>query len=218
MFTMFAVKYFVVFIIFAFVATFCVLPLFRTTERVVFIPYSFENTQFTNISQNIMSDTITNCKPLFVTGSYGEMQNVLSERGFNIKCTRHETIDIFRRKDWRNLRQGQSRFDKKCLKYNITNSNDDVFCDGGELMYMDKQWKSVVVDIAMKTSLHRILSTYCNKYHNNDNVCDFYLETYNIGIREERNTFLIKHIDCNNNKSQYDKTWVFKENIDFGSG
>eukprot|EP01084_Bolivina_argentea_P126987 224686_1 len=209
------------------VATFCMLPLLQTltNKSIVFTSYGFNNThvdiysyetQFTNISQNTITNT--NCNPLYTIGICLEMKPKFFKRGFNIKCNKHERRDIFRSKPWKNRRKGQNGFDKMCFKYNRTNTNDNIFCDGGQLIYLDREWKYLVTDMEMKTSLHRILSTYCNKYHDNDKVCDFNLETYDIGIPEERIEFLTKHIDCNNNEPQYDKTWVFKENIDFGSG
>eukprot|EP01084_Bolivina_argentea_P126988 224687_1 len=207
----------VVLICFLLVATFCMLPLLQTNKTIVFTPYGFNNTYVDTYSYGTQF-TNTNHDPLYVIGIYGGMREEFFERGFNIRCTRHERRDIFRRKRWRNKRKGQTRSDRKCFKYNSTNTNDNVFPDGGELIYLDREWKLEITDIEKKTSLHRILSTYCNKYHDNDKVCDFNLETYDIGIPEERIEFLTKHIDCNNNEPQYDKTWVFKENIDFGSG
>eukprot|EP01084_Bolivina_argentea_P008890 16629_1 len=134
--------------------TLCMVSLLLRNANIVSIPYglnTYSNTYVnTNTSHNTMNTT--NCNPLVITGLRGTgIRHELLARGFNIQCTRREKKSIFRRKSWRNLKQGQTRFDKKCFKYNITNSNDNLFCNGGELICGDQQWQSTVADIDKKT-------------------------------------------------------------------
>eukprot|EP01084_Bolivina_argentea_P003371 6322_1 len=104
-----------------------------------------------------------------------------------------------------------------CLKYFDIHNR---FGDNVKLIMSSWNFKEKALDKmwSTKTVLHEILKTYCNKYHFNDDNCNFYLLSYHLGVPNERIEFLTKHIDCNNNQPQYDKTWVFKETAHGGTG
>eukprot|EP01084_Bolivina_argentea_P003370 6320_1 len=139
--------------------------------------------------------------------------NAVQKFGFNIKCKYKERkrfgLKVGRRKSG----------SEHCFKYNNINN---TFCHGAQLIFLNNpnrdNFRTKILNLESKTSLHEILTVFCNRYHKNDNVCNFRLLSYNLDIPNERIEFLNKHIDCNNEKPQYDKTWVFKEHIDFGSG
>eukprot|EP01084_Bolivina_argentea_P193527 332010_1 len=189
-----------------------VTAVYYNTNKHINNSHNMQLTTKPNISQNnFNSISNTKCIPPILKGIYGNLQPPLvDESGFDIPCIT-PALKMIQRK-----RFGQN---ETCFKYNNNISNNKhIFCEGGNLFFFDRVWILSVMNIQKKTSLHKVLVTYCNEYHKNDTVCDFNLLSYNLGITEERNQFLTQHIDCNNNQSQPDKTWVFKENIDKGSG
>eukprot|EP01084_Bolivina_argentea_P003363 6307_1 len=202
------------------------------TTSIYYLPYYNTHinndsyaTQSTNISHNTTTTTykiIPQCNPPTLTGIYDFIHYSLRSHGFNIQCKNESSsISSFYFKSHIQSPSSMSSIYHSCFTYNNNISignHRELFCDGGKLIHADVNWMRVNIDILKKTSLQRVLNTYCNKYHKNDNVCDFSLLTYNLGITKERNEFLTNHIDCNNNKPQYDKAWVFKENTDFGEG
>eukprot|EP01084_Bolivina_argentea_P152203 265544_1 len=107
-------------------------------------------------SQPPLVNTNDKCAPLFITGIYKKMRTKFKHRGFNIECTEYEIEKLFRRKTWKP--PFKSEFDVMCFKYNRTNVNANLFCNGGELVHRDRHyWMTDTAHIVNKPSLHRML-------------------------------------------------------------
>eukprot|EP01084_Bolivina_argentea_P150990 263611_1 len=152
----------------------------------------------------------------------GLMRSILPQYGFDINCSINELPSIFHKLTNSRYR---SIF---CLKYNNkTMPYKKQFCNGNALIYMsncfpgqypDGIFECLMPTLVVKTSLNTMLTQYCNKYHSNDSLCNFQPLSYSIENTKQRIEFLTKHINCSNDKPQYNKTWVFKENKDSAEG
>eukprot|EP01084_Bolivina_argentea_P286693 491840_1 len=180
--------------------------------------YSFGVTNpFTNTSLRTPNPNCGTDTTYFISkGKKGASHFLLKEFikiGFVIQCTNKERHQLGMNK-FNSRRSWVSDF---CVKH----KNSNTFCHGTKLIYLNRKcdpFRVKTLNIESKTALNKILTTFCNKYHANDDVCNFVLLSYNLDISTERNEFLIKHIDCNNNNSQYDNTWILKEDIEYGHG
>eukprot|EP01084_Bolivina_argentea_P286695 491843_1 len=171
-------------------------------------------TSFSKKEQKLIQ---TKCKPAYLATKYTwHISNVLFKaHGFRPICTAKEkrTLQVNR---W-TQRYGYG----VCFKYTPNNESnfDSSFCNGGRLIYKGTREERMLFNrLTSKANLNALLRTYCDKYHTDDNECNFYLRSYNMNIKTERIEFLTKHIDCTNDKRQYNKTWVFKEDKHLGTG
>eukprot|EP01084_Bolivina_argentea_P136962 241222_1 len=169
-------------------------------------------------TQIIKSIALTKtCKPayLMLYLNFG-MHLKFDEYGFNLNCNRKEKkqLGICTKKT-----KKMGFRDCACKKYNHSNQVDSPLCNGGKLIWQGNRFtRSINKRFTVKTHLNRILTAYCNKYHPDDNGCNFHLLSFDMSISKERREFLTKHIDCNNDKPQYDQTWLFKEQKHLGTG
>eukprot|EP01084_Bolivina_argentea_P280549 479792_1 len=174
-----------------------------------------QTSTFINDNRQVIQPIITTkpCRSAYFVSNEKGMNVPLWEDGFNSKCSNKERIHQY--KKCKNI---QNHCDTWCKKYNNSNLNSQ-FCNGGKIIWKSNLFaKRLKTQLTVKTHINTVLKAYCNKYHINDNGCNFHLLSFDMSITKERNEFLTNHIDCNNDKPQYNQTWVFKENRDMGTG
>eukprot|EP01084_Bolivina_argentea_P094190 169320_1 len=169
--------------------------------------------------KNISLTLTTICNPIYFILTTYHFENTFFQNGFSKQIKQCKSINLnelgittkpVKRRDY-----------PQCYIYNESFEINNPLCAGGKLIWKHRPLaKPLQLRIESKFSLYKILTQYCNKHYNYtvDNFCSFYLLSYNMDIDSERNIFLNKHIDCNINKPQYNKTWVFKENTHTGVG
>eukprot|EP01084_Bolivina_argentea_P126992 224695_1 len=143
--------------------TFLLLSYVHITTKVASTKSVFNNINTTNIQTQPAShhtQIISNstCIPPKITGIPTNdpiFRKLFLKNLFNIKCKPHEKRTT---RKWTNrhiyLKVRQKWVDRICFKYN-NKYNNELFCDGGELIYLDRPWYSAVCDIDEKPSLNR---------------------------------------------------------------
>eukprot|EP01084_Bolivina_argentea_P188158 323977_1 len=182
--------------------------------------YSFNNhsviTQICDPAYIIFQRTFAP-SPLFI-------DQLATKYGFDLRCTIFERQKLGLESV---VRKKQYRYNYKqtavCLKYNDKYNksiNNNPFC--GQTLISLNTYKMETGKhnfiIKHKTGMNLVLTTYCNTLNSKDNNCNFHLLSYDVSVEEERIEFLSKHINCNNNNAQFNKTWVFKEALHGGKG
>eukprot|EP01084_Bolivina_argentea_P010080 18807_1 len=163
--------------------------------------YEWWKSNQTFISKNHFKNLpLQKCKPTYFIQSHAwYMTKWFWHSGFRPICTSKEKNKLI-------VYEFLKHIPIVCNKYT---GNTTAFCNGGRLVYeFSKQEQIFIQRTNTKTKLNMLLKTYCDKYHSEDNDCNFYLRSYNMDNNAERFEFLMKHIDCNNDASQYNKTWV----------
>eukprot|EP01084_Bolivina_argentea_P136961 241221_1 len=172
------------------------------------------NETSTSIAPTLMTKT---CNSVYlITHDYTMFMN-FEKHGFNLPCNDKEEKQL--RISKKRTETEWSKGYPKCKKYEHSNPSNSPFCNGGKIIYHGNAFADRLQKrLTVKTHLNRILTAYCNKYHPDDNGCNFHLLSFDMSISKERREFLTKHIDCNNDKPQYDQTWLFKEQKHLGTG
>eukprot|EP01084_Bolivina_argentea_P030573 56627_1 len=160
---------------------FCIYNAILPSQNVLMISQN----SVTSLSKKDHKLIQTKCKPAYLAIKYTwHITNIFTDHGFLPICTTEEKATLGVSK-WSRQYGGYGA----CFKYTHTNTYnfDSSFCNGGTLIYKGtKEERMLDKRLSSKANLNALLRIYCDKYHINDNECNFHLRSYNMNIKKEK--------------------------------